>query len=176
MSARQSLPANLFFKARQVFDESADDLRIILGASARLNQRDGLVTRQALAVLPVFARGVEAIHYREDSRRQRNLFAAQAVRVARAIPTLVMMSHDGNDRIREADALQYLCADRGVHFHLLELGVRELSRLVEDVIGHGELANIMQQRAGLQRFDLKLGKLEGLAHACRINLYAVNVV
>ena len=67
-----------------------------------------------------------------------------------------MVAHDWHDRIREADALQYLRAGNRVQLHLLELGGGQLAGLVEDVIGHGELADVVQQRAGLQRFDLKL--------------------
>ena len=49
----------------------------------------------------------------------------------------------------KVDRGEDLGADRRVQLHLLELGRRQLARLVEDVLGHGDLAGVVQQRAGL---------------------------
>ena len=77
--------------------------------------------------------------------------AAHAARVAGAVPVLVMAAHDRHDRIREIDERQDVGADVDVALHLLELGGGQLAGLVEDVLGHGELAGVVQQRRRLDR-------------------------
>jgi hypothetical protein len=64
-----------------------------------------------------------------------------------------MTSHDRNDRVGKIDGRQDVRADVHVTLHLLELGGRQLARLVEDVLGHGELPGVMEQRRGLDRPD-----------------------
>ena len=62
-----------------------------------------------------------------------------------------MRPNDGSHRIRELHTLQNLGANYGMDLHLLELFGRELARLRNDRVGHGQLANIVQDRSGLQR-------------------------
>src|SRR5437867_1981572 len=104
----------------------------------------------------MFTHGVEAIGERKYASGDRYLVAAQAVRITAAIPALVVMSDDRHNRIRKSDPLENLGADDRVNFHLLELRGRESAWLVENVVGHGELADVVQQRARFERFDLGL--------------------
>ena len=62
-----------------------------------------------------------------------------------------MVADDGHDRVREIHLGQNLRAHRACVFMLLELSRRELAGLVEDVLGHGELADVVQQRRCLER-------------------------
>ena len=75
-----------------------------------------------------------------------------------------MAAHDRHDRIRELDEREDVGADVDVQLHLLELGRRQLARLVEDVLGHGELAGVVQQR---RRFDRLQRQLVGDAERPR---------
>jgi hypothetical protein len=84
------------------------------------------------------------------------LLAFEPVGVASAIPPLVMMAHDRDHGVRKLDVLEYLGADHRVKLHLLELRGSELARLVKYVIGDGEFAYIMKQRARFERFDLDI--------------------
>ena len=63
-------------------------------------------------------------------------------------------------RIRERHAADDLGADLRVDADLLELLLRQRPRLRQDVLGHGQLADVVEQRRGLHALDL------GLA-ACR---------
>ena len=67
-----------------------------------------------------------------------------------------MVADDRHDRIREVDFGKNFCAHARMRLHAFELGRRELARLVENVLRHGELADIVQQCGGLDRADLLL--------------------
>ena len=118
--------------------------------------------------MPVGSQGVQKIDRGENACANRNLFALQAVGIAGAIPLFVVGPHDRHHRIREAHALQNLRPHHGVDFHLFEFFRRQPSRLRDDVLGHGEFADIVQQRRGLQRFHLRrsyaqfLGDFDGI--------------
>ena len=144
-----------------MFEKQFDDFRVEVRARAAQQDRARLFARHAATIRAVFAHRVEAIDDGEDARRPRDRLAAQAVRVAEAVPALVMVADDGHDRVREIDAFEYLRADGRVNLHLVKLGGRQLPRLVQDVIGDGELADVVQQRAGLQRLDLVRAKGRG---------------
>ena len=73
-----------------------------------------------------------------------------AARVPGAVPVLVMAPHDRHDGIRKIDKRQNVGADIDMALHLLEFGLGQLARLVQDVFGHRELARVVQQR---RRFD-----------------------
>ena len=127
-------------------------------------------------VLAVLAHRVEAVDHREYARGLRNLLALKPVGVAAPVPTLVVMADDRDHRVREIHALHDLRAHDRVHLHLVELGGRELAGLVEDVIGDGDLAHVVQQRARLERFYLRLAQPEMAGQPARVNLHAVDVI
>jgi hypothetical protein len=167
---------DLFLEAREVLDEEVDDLGVEVRARAAQEQRLGLLARHPAPVGAVLAHGVEAVNHGEDARGQRNLLAAQRVRVALAVPHLVVMPNDRHDRVREFHALQNLRADGRVHLHALELGRGQPSRLVQDVVGDGELAHVVEQGPGLEGLYLVAREAEDAAHAGGVNLHAADVV
>ena len=63
-----------------------------------------------------------------------------------------------------------------MHLHLVELGVAELIGFVEDVIGHRELPDIVKQRSGPQRLDLRLAQTEQSGEPGRVNLNAMDMI
>ena len=167
---------DLGLEGRQVLDEELDHLRVVEGAAVLLQEVDGLLARHRAAVLAVFAHGVEAIDDREHARRERYLLALQAVRVAGAVPALVVVADDGHERVRELDAFEYLRADHRVQLHPVELGGGELARLVQDVVGNGDLADVVQERPGVQRLALLVREAEQAGHALGVNLHALHVL
>jgi hypothetical protein len=66
-----------------------------------------------------------------------------------------MGSHNGHHRVRELDALQDLGPDHRMDFHFFEFRAGELARLRNDVLGHRELADIVQDRGRPQRFQFQ---------------------
>ena len=62
-----------------------------------------------------------------------------------------MMANDRQYRVREVDTLKDLFADDRVNLCLFEFGRRQHAGLVENLIRHSQLANIVQQRSSLHR-------------------------
>src|SRR6185369_12290735 len=87
-----------------------------------------------------------------------------------------MMSNDRHDRVREIDSFENLRTDDGVDLHLLELGGGEFAGLVENVIRHGDLADIVQQCPGVERLDFQIVQPEVLRETGCIHLDPVNVI
>ena len=74
------------------------------------------------------------------------------MRITLAVPAFVMMADDGHDRIWEGDVAQDARADFGMHRDFRKLSLRQLAGFIQDVIRHGEFADVMEQRRRLERF------------------------
>ena len=80
----------------------------------------------------------------------RDRLAHQAVGVAAAVPALVRGAHDEADVGEQAaDLLEHPLALDGVGLHDRPLVVVQRPGLVDDLVGHGDLADVVQQRAEL---------------------------
>src|SRR6185369_10917124 len=75
----------------------------------------------------------------------------------------------------EAYAAHNVRTDARVNLHLLELGRGELVRLVEYVLGHCELAYVVQKRARFERRHLFARDSQKLTQLGRIQTRATNV-
>ncbi len=78
---------------------------------------------------------------------------ASPQRIAAAVPVLVVRAHDRHDGVGEVDRRQDVGADVDVQLHLLELGRRQLARLVEDVLRHRQFSGVVQQRGGVDGLE-----------------------
>src|SRR5207237_613633 len=78
------------------------------------------IIRQSLAVLPVTRECVEAIHYRQNSGADWDLFALESGRVTGTVPTLVVTAHDRNNAVGEVDTFQDLRANHRMRLNLFE--------------------------------------------------------
>ncbi len=103
-----------------------------------------LVERQRAAILAVRRQRGQAIHRRENSRSNRNIFTLQTIRITRAVPFFMMRAHNGSHRVREAHALQNLRAHHRVDLHLLELFPCQFAGLRDDMFRNRELSDIVQ--------------------------------
>ena len=76
-----------------------------VGSSARpglvLQQADGALVRQRLVIRPLGRHGVVVVDDRQDARADRDRFAREALRIALAVPALVVAEDQRRDRIRE---------------------------------------------------------------------------
>ena len=140
-------------QARVRRDEHVDDRRVVHGAAAFEEDRDRGLVRHARSIRAVRGQRIEAVHDRQDACADGYVRSPEPVGISRAVPVLVVVPHDRDDRIREVDRREDLGADRRVQLHLLELGGRQLARLVEDVLGHRDLAGVVQQPARLDRLQ-----------------------
>ncbi len=97
---------------------------------------------------------VEVIDDRQDARANRNLVALEAGRIALAVPALVMAVDDRRDRIGKRHRRDNLGAHLRMHLHPLELFVGQRTGLRQDVLRHGELADVVQQRRRPDALDV----------------------
>ena len=103
-------------------------------------------------------------------------FAGEPVGITLAVPLLVVMPDDRHDRVREVHRFENLGAFGGVLLHPLELGVGQRARLVEHVVRHRELADVVQQRRGFERAQFeRVGDAQRARHRDRVALHAADV-
>src|SRR5439155_9209681 len=92
----------------QLFDrhaeERVDDLRIELRAAAALHLATGFVDGQRRSIGTIGGHRIEGVGHGEDARPQRDALAGDGIRIARAVPALVVMTHDRRDALEERDA------------------------------------------------------------------------
>ena len=139
-----------FFQLPVAFLQNIHDLGVERFSRLGRQPLHGFFQRQRAAVLTVGSQRVQDSRPRRECARQSGSRATQAERIARAIPFFVMGPHDGHHRIGKTHALQDLGADHRMDLHLLEFFRRQASRLGDDVFRHGQLANVMQKRGGMQ--------------------------
>ena len=137
-------------------------------------QQRGLV-RHRLVIRPLRRERVEVVDDREDAGAQRDVVAPQPLRIALAVPALVVAQDERRDRVGERHGADDLGADLRVNADLLELFLRERARLREDVLGHGQLADVVQQRRGLDALDLVVGHAQRAGQARGVDLHAADV-
>ena len=95
--------------------------------------------------------------------------------IALAVPALVVAEDQRRHRIRERHAADDLGADLRVDADLLELFLRQRPGLRQDVLGHRQLADVVQQRRGLDALDLVLRHAERAREAGGVDLHAADV-
>ncbi len=143
--------------------------RLVLHDLQRLLGRHRLVER------PLRGQRVEVVHGRENARAERNLLARQAVRIALAVPALVVIQDERRHRIGERHVRDDLRADLRMHLHPLELFLRQRTRLRQDVLGHRELSDVVQQRGRPHALHVAGRHAHGLGEPGREDLHAADV-
>ena len=119
-----------------------------------------LEVRQCLLVRALVNHRVVGVGDRHDPCPERNLLAAQAMRIAGSVEALVMMQHH-RDRVAQARRLlEDQLADARVLADRLPLAVRERRRLVQDLRGHGQLAQVVEQARDPHPVDLRGWELQ----------------
>src|SRR5689334_4367598 len=102
---------DLGVKTRQVPEKLLDHDRIEVYSRAAQQERSRFVERHATAERSILANRVEAIDHGDNARGDGNLFTAQTVRIATAVPLFVVMPDDRNHWIREVHTPE----DLGAH-------------------------------------------------------------
>ena len=124
-------------------NEGIDNERIVHGAAALDENRDCVFVAQPWSIRSVRCESVEAVDDREDARSDGDVRPLDPVRIPPAVPVLMMVPDDRDDGVRKIDRREYVGTHARVELHLFELGGRQLSGLVEDVLRHGQLAHIV---------------------------------
>src|SRR5437016_4626692 len=78
-------------------------------------------------------------------------------------------------RIRKINSFQNVATYRRMNLHFRKFSFSELAGFVEDVLGHGQLADVVQQRAGEERSQFLVAYFQELTHLTRVNLSSAHV-
>ena len=162
-------------RVRVRVDEGLHDARVERLVRFLPQQAHRRLEAHRLVVRPLRHQRVEVVHDGEDARAERNLVGLEAGRVALAVEALVVAEDERRHRIGERHAADDLGADLRVDADLLELLLRERSRLGEDVLGDRELADVVQERRRLHALDLGVRHAERPRQARRVDLDAPDV-
>ena len=152
-----------------------DHARIERLAGFLLEQRQRRLVLHRPVIGTVGGERVEVVDHREDARAERDLVALQPLRIALAVPAFVVAEDERRHRVGERHRADDLGADLRVDADLLELLLGERSRLRQDVLGHRQLADVVEQRRGLHALDLVVGHAERLGDAGGVDLHAADV-
>ena len=100
------------------------------------------------------AQRVVHVHHLQNARQQGDIGAFERVRISRAIPVLVMVANDGQHVAKGAQRFHDVLADDGMLAHDLPLIGCKVRALAQDLVGHGNFADIVQIAAALQCHDV----------------------
>ena len=89
---------------------------------------------------------MEGVAGEDDPALDRDLLAAQAVRVAVPVPALVLRPHRRREMTETDDRRDHLRPDLRVAPHDLPLLVIQRTRLLEHGVGHSDLPDVVQKR------------------------------
>ena len=104
------------------------------------------LVRQRGTVRAVRRHRVPGVAGEADAAGERDLAAGEPVRVSVAVPALVLGADRRCEVGERADRRHDPLADRGMRAHDPPLRVGQLARLLQDRLGHAELADVVQER------------------------------
>ena len=128
------------------------------------SSQSGLLDRERRhPIRPLGGHRLEGVGHVEDPGELRDLVADQAVRIARAVVPLVVVANDRQLRGELRDRRDDLGAEHrmGVHHH--PLVARQPVLLLEDAVGHADLADVVEEAAPLEGLELRLRDVHLLA-------------
>ena len=120
------------------------------------------LAREAVPVRTVAHQRIVVVDHGEHPGADGDGFLDQALRVSLAIPSLVVRAHEGGDGPRKRETGDEVGADLRVDANLVEFLDRQRAGLGEDVVGHGELADVEQQGGRPQGVDVGRGEIHRL--------------
>lgn len=119
---------------------------------------------------------VEAVDGSQDAGADGDLLALEILRIARAIPAFVMGADDGGYRVGEAGAFDDLGSDDGMDFQAVVFFRGEAAGLGDDVIRHGEFADVVENGGNAQGLEFVVAEAHFAADTHDIHHDAVQVV
>ena len=167
--------AQLRLELRQQFHERVDHLRVEQRATPGDQGFDGAFDRQCRAVGPVGGERVEVVDHGQNAGRQRNFLALQAAGIAAAVPAFVMAANQFGNGEREVHGRENLSADLDMACNLAELLWGEAAGLAEKLLGDGDLPDVVEQGAELERANLGPAAVESFADFDAVELDALEV-
>src|SRR6266581_4301229 len=103
---------------------------------------------------------VEGVGDEHDPSGHRNRLAIESVRIARAVDPFVTRARALADERMQVELREDVVRDQGVGLDELPLVVGELSWFAQDVLRDADLADVVQERANLDRLEFLVAKPE----------------
>jgi hypothetical protein len=160
---------------RKQIDEHRHQTRIERASGFGFEQRHRVLTRQRFVIRAVGRDRVVVVDNGENPRADRDRFSGQPLRIAFAVPSFVMTEDQRRDGVGEVHFRDDLRADLRMNPDLLEFLLRQRSGLGQDVFGHGELADVVQQCRGPHALDRRVGQPDRLRQLGRVRLHTADV-
>jgi hypothetical protein len=156
------------------------DLGIELRSSSFCQLRKRHIYRKRGTIDTIRGHSVKRIGHRDDASAQRNALAFETIRVARAIPPLVMMPDRVNAESVGLETADDLGADGRVLLNLLSFLVAQLSWLFQGSIPRANFAQVVNMGRGDDGFGSYTGNLghrakDGADMLCNPDRVAVGV-
>ena len=153
------MPLGLLRRGEDLFEQRSDDHRVELlaGAAQDLVARLGLGLGRAVG--PGVRHRVPRVGGEDDPRPERDALSRQLRRHAAPVPALVVVQHPRRHGL-DVEREQHPVADRRVTLEHVLLAPRERARLAQDLLGHGELADVVQPAREPDQLDLLLGQAQ----------------
>src|SRR5207253_6521052 len=136
------------------------DRRVELRAGAALELRARRLAVERRPVGPWLDHRAERVADGDDARAERDLLAGEAVRIAATVPALVARADDRRDVRERLDRREDPLADDRVRAHHRPLLVVERRALVQHRLRDADLADVVEERAELDRLDELLAGAE----------------
>ena len=125
--------------------ESVENFRGKLSAAATIHLLEGFIPGAGAAIRPVRRQCIETVADSNDPRTKWNLRAFEVAGVAAAIQAFVMVQKDEAHVFEFGNLLQGHPTELRMFFDQVELFIRQLSSLQQDVIGYADLTDIMEK-------------------------------
>src|ERR1700674_1928658 len=140
------------FTLRVQRHKRVDDGWAELTAGPRLDLKDRFGERAPVSVRAVVDHCVEAICDARDGGRLRNEETGQTVWIAAAVPPLMVRPSDTHSQFKASVRAEELAPPDSVGLHQCPLAVGERCRTCEHVIGHSDLADVVEYRGETNLF------------------------
>ena len=160
----------------QDVEQRRGDGGVELGAGAAAQLVEGDLARERAAVGAVAVERVPGVAGEDDARRERDRVADEPVRVAVAVPALVLVAHGAGDGLQAGDGREDALADHRVLAHEHPLRGVERAGLVEERVGDADLADVVEQGDGGELGHLLAAQAEAGADGDREVVHGVGVL
>jgi 23S rRNA (cytosine1962-C5)-methyltransferase len=153
------------------------ELRIELRPASLQDDPGRFLCGAAVAIATVVRDGVERVRDRDDARGERDPSAAQAARIAGAVPPLVVREHALRElRMKVGDRREHLRATDRVRRDLASLLWCQRARLVHDVDERfADLSDVVKERRQLDRAAILVVDANGVGDNERVGRDAPDV-
>ena len=160
---------------RKKLDEGFHQPGVERAAGLMPQEADRARMTERLVIRPLRRHRVVVVDDRQNSRANRDSLPGQPLRVTLAVPSLVMAQNQRRDGVGERNRRDDFGADLGVDADLLEFFLGQRSGFRQDVLGHRELPDVVEQRRRLDALNLLGAEANLLGKAGRVHLNASNV-